>query len=253
MLCRSALAACVVLGACARNARAALAFPSLTEHVAGARFDVAPARADGTPASWRVDVADAELFGVAGLRSSGVRAAGRIDAFILGATVVQITSPVGSHLRTVAEAGFVIRGAWQGAARAGIERLALDGAETTRARVAGIASRVDAGRVSLLADIESIDDVQARDTSLVIASSVRAGAAQLTGSVRIDGDRFVGANVSLCARVHRDVALLAGYDDGAESLAAAVVIHIGALEMAAGVSQHPVLGLSHGASVACAR
>ena len=253
MLCRSALGACVILGACARHIGATIAFPAVAERVEGARFDVAPARADGTPAAWRLEVADTELFGVAGLRSTGARLSARIDPFIVNTTLVQIASPVGTHARAVAEGGFVIRGAWQGALRAGVERLALDGTHAAQSRVAGFASRVDAGRVSLLADVESIDDHDVRYTSLVIATRVHAGAAQLTGSVRIDGDRFVGAAVSLCARVRRDVALLAGYDDGAESLSAAVAIGIGPLEIATGVSQHPVLGLSRGASVAWAR
>lgn len=235
------------------GAHAALAFPSIANHVQGARIDVAPSRADGSLATWRVEVADAELFGVAGLRSSGVRASGRAGPWIVNAAAVQVSSPVGDHARAVLEAGFVIRGAWQGAVRAGAERLALDATRPLHARVTGLASRIDAGRVSLLADVEWIEGDGADDTSIVLASRFRAGAARLTGTLRIDGDRFVGAGISLCARVHRDLDVLAGYDDGAGSLRAAVIIHAGMLDMATGVWQHPVLGLSHGVSVACAR
>ena len=71
--------------------------------------------------------------------------------------------------------------------------------------------------------------------------------------MRIDGDRFVGASVAIAARVHTNLALLAGYDDGAGSARGGVVINWRGIEFASGVFQHPVLGMSEAVSIACAR
>jgi hypothetical protein len=134
-----------------------------------------------------------------------------------------------------------------------VERLALDGAGAVTWRVLGVMSRIDAGRVSVVADAEALHGGGVYETSLSLSARVHAGAVQLSGGVRVDGDRFAGAAVSLAARVHPSLALLAGYDDGAQSLRAGAVIRWRDVEIATGVSQHPVLGMSQGVSVACAR
>ena len=79
------------------------------------------------------------------------------------------------------------------------------------------------------------------------------GTLNFDGTVRIDGDRFVGAGIAAVARLHRSLALLAGYDDGSESARAGVVIDWRGVELATGVFQHPVLGMSQAVSIACFR
>jgi hypothetical protein len=231
-------------------------FPSVVERVIGTRIDMAPVREalSDTTARIRVEVADAELYGIEGLRTSGVRASGAVRAFFVTGSLETIDAPVGSQSRALLEAGYGLRHRWQGGVRAGIERLSLDDNPDVTFHVAGLTSRVDAGHVSTIADVELLDTPGARyESSLALAVRVRAGAAQLIGHVRIDGDRFVGAGVGAVARLHRSLALLAGYDDGSESMRAGVVIDWHGVELATGVFQHPVLGMSQAVSIACFR
>ena len=240
----------------ARAASAGLVFPSVVERVIGTRIDVAPVRValSDTTARVRVEVADAELYWIEGLRTNGVRASGAVRVLFVTGTMTKIESPVGSQARAVLEAGYSLRHRWQGAVRVGMERLLLDGTSSLTTRVAGVSSRVDVGRVSTVADVDVLDTPGAGyESSLSLAIRVRAGAAQLVGGIRIDGDRFVGAGIAALARLHESLALLAGYDDGSESMRGAVVIDWRGVEVAAGVFQHPVLGMSQGVSVSCFR
>ena len=239
----------------ARDARGTLAFPSVVDHITGVRADVAPVRSTlrDERASLRIEAADIELYGVTGLRSAGLRASGRARALIMSATLVNIASPVGVHQRGVVEAGCAIGSVWQGTVRAGAERLALDREADVTWRVTGAMSRVDVGRVSMLADLDVVQGAQRHETSLVFSARVRTGIAHLIATMRIDGDRFAGTGVAGIARVHPSLGLLAGYNDGSESLSAAVVIDWRAFEISTGVFQHPVLGISQGVTVACAR
>jgi hypothetical protein len=247
--------AALVLCLAVKPTNAGLVFPSVVEHVNAARIDIAPAHsATGEgPARWRVEIADAELFGISGLRSSGVRASARYRALIINPVLVRVMSPVGAHDHATMEFGLAMSNAWQGAIRAGWERLTLDGTYAVSWRVMGMASRVDVGRVSVVADVNALEGQGRYDTSLSLSTKVRTGALHLVGTVRVDGDRFAGAAVSLTARIHSSLALLAGYDDATGSMRGGAVIQWGAIEIATGVSQHPVLGLSQGVSVACVR
>jgi hypothetical protein len=249
--------AVVVLGACAAagTARAQLRFPSMAERVAGARVDVAPPRAAFAPepAALRVEFGDLELFGIPGLRLGGVRAAFWHRGACFSGSIAQVSSPVGAQSRALAEAGYARRSGWQGAVRAGVERLALDGAAPERRWVTGVISRVDAGPVAAIADVERVAGEHVYATSLALTVLVSAGAARLVANVRIDGDRFVGAGVGVAARLHSALCLMAGYDDGAQTARAGVVVAWRRIEIAAGVFQHPVLGQSQGVTVACTR
>jgi hypothetical protein len=224
----------------------------VVERVIGARIDVAPVREalSDTTSHVRVEVADAELYGIEGLRTNGVRASGAVRALFFTGTLTSIVAPVGSQTRVVAEAGYSLRHRWQGALRAGVERLSLDGTADFTSRVAGVSSRVDVGRVTTVADIELVDTPGAGyESSLSLAGRVRAGPAQLIGNIRIDGDRFVGAGIAAVVRLQRSLALLAGYDDGTESMRGAIVVDWRGIEVATGVFQHPVLGMSREISV----
>jgi hypothetical protein len=247
------------LGACAALCHASpaggQAFPSMIERIAGARVDVAPPRAPlgSQRAALRIEFGDLELFGIAGLRASGVRASAAPGGALIAASLSQVSSPVGTHARAVAEAGYARRAAWQGAVRWGFERLAIEGAEADRRWVTGAISRVDIGPVAAVADLERVSGEHAYATSLVLAMRVSAGAAQLVGSMRVDGDRFVGAGVAVALRLHSTLGLMAGYDDGSQTARAGAVIAWRGLEIATGVFQHPVLGTSQGVTIACTR
>ena len=248
------IAVCTLL--LSRAASAGLVFPSVVERVIGTRIDMAPVREalSDTTAHVRVEVADAELYGIEGLRTSGVRASGAVRAFFVTGSLTTIDAAVGSQSRALLEMGYLLRHRWHGALRAGSERLDLDGNASLTTHVAGVTSCVDVGRVTALADIEAVDTYgPGYETSLSLAFRVRAGAAQVIGTVRIDGDRFVGAGIAAVARLHRSLALLAGYDDGSESARAGVVIDWRGVELATGVFQHPVLGMSQAVSIACFR
>lgn len=254
---RSALACVFCFGIASRaaGARAGLAFPSVVERITGTRIDVAPVRASlgDDFAAWRIELGDTELYGIPGLRTSGARVSGVIRRAVVSGSVVSIASPVGTHARAVVEAGATIGQVWQGAVRAGVERLELDENPPETWHAGGLVSRIDVGCVTALADIDVVAGPGWYDTSLSISTRVRAGAAQLVGTMRIDGDRFVGAGVSVVARLHGSLALLAGYDDGAGSMRAGAVIGWRHVEIATGVFQHPVLGMSQGVSISCFR
>ncbi len=236
----------------ARAASAGLVFPSVVERVIGTRIDMAPVRdaLSDTTSHVRVEAADAELYGIEGLRTSGVRASGAVRALFFTGTLTNIDAPVGSQNRIVTEVGYSLRHRWQGAVRAGVDRLSLDGNPALTSHVVGVTSRIDVGRVTTLADVEAIDVYgPGYQTSISLSARVRSGPAQLIGNIRIDGDRFTGASIAALARLHRSLALLAGYDDGSESMRAAVVIDWRGVEVATGIFQHPVLGMSQGMSV----
>jgi hypothetical protein len=240
----------------ARAASAGLVFPSVVERVIGTRIDMAPVREalSDTTSHMRVEVADAELYGIEGLRTSGVRASGAVRAFFIAGNLATIDATIGSQQRAVIEAGYAIKHRWQGALRAGRERVAIDEVSPLTTRVVGVISRVDIGHVTTVADFEAIDVYgPGYETSLSLGVRVRAGAAQLIGHVRIDGDRFVGAGIGAVARLHRSLALVAGYDDGSESMRAGVVVDWRGVEIATAVFQHPVLGMSQAVSIACFR
>jgi hypothetical protein len=240
----------------ARAASAGLVFPSVVERVIGARIDMAPVREalSDTTAHARLEVADAELYGIEGLRTNGVRASGAVRAVFFTAGIAAINAPVGSQSCVVIEAGYLLQRRAQLGMRGGMERLALAGNPDVTTHLAGVTSRVDVGRVTTIADLEAVDvPGPGYETSLSLGVRVRAGPAQLIGNMRIDGDRFVGAGMAVFARLCRSLALLAGYDDGSESMRAGVVIDWHGLEVATGVFEHPVLGMSQAVSVACFR
>jgi len=240
--------------ACVRVVAAGIAFPSVVERVMGTRIDIAPVReslADST-ARVRVEAGDAELYGIDGLRMNGVRASGSVKTAFFMASITGIDAPVGSHNQALVEAGYAVPHRWQAAVRVGAQKLSLDGTPALTTHVAGVASRVDVGRVTTVADLEATDvEGPGYETALSLAARVRAGIAQLVGNIEIDGDRFVGAGVSVFARLHSSLALMAGYDDGTESMRAGAVIDWRGIEVAAGVFEHPVLGASQVVSVAC--
>lgn len=236
--------------------RAQIAFPDVVDRTVGVRMTLGPGAAldRDDRARWRFEVGDAELFGIAGLRVVGVRSTAAVGAAVLTGEFSEIASPVGNHARAIVEAGYARPGAWQGALRAGVERVSLRGAEPERSLVGGAFSRADVGPVSIVADLEVVSGFYAQSTSVSIAAIGHAGPfATVVGSARFDGSRVVAVGVAVIASVHPRLGLIAGYDDGTETSRLAARIVVGDMDVSTGVAHHPVLGLSHVVSVAWMR
>lgn len=233
-----------------------MTFPDVVDRTVGVRMTLGPGAnpAGDDRARWRFEAGDAELFGIAGLRIVGVRTSAAIGPAVLGGEFAEIASPVGDHVRGLVEAGYARPGSWQGALRAGVERVALRGTEPERSLVGGAFSRADVGPVSIIADLEVVSGFYAQSTSVSIAAIGRTGPfATVVGSARFDGSRMVAVGVAVVASVHRRLGLIAGYDDGTETSRVAARIAAGDIDVSAGVAHHPVLGLSHLVSVAWTR
>jgi len=239
----------------AGSAGAQVTYPSVVDRAVGVRTALHPgAVGENVRPRWCVEVADAELFGIAGLRVVGVQSAATLGPAMLRIELAQVASPVGDHTRGVVEAGHVHAGGWQGGVRAGVERVALRGALPERTLVGGVFSRAELGPVSLVADVEAMSGAFVRSTSVSIAALGRAGAiATVVGSLRFDGSRMVAAGVAVVARPDARLRLIAGYDDGTDTSRVAARIAVGRVEVATGVTHHAVLGLSHGLSVTWTR
>jgi hypothetical protein len=198
-------------------------------------------------------VGDVELFGIAGLRVSGVRASSDFGAGSVGVCAAQLMSPVGSESRAYLEGGYQASARWLCAARAGVEIVSIgDAAE--RALVTGMFSRADLGALSAIADVDVVSRETGRDVDLTLGVVARAGrAATIVGSARFDGTNVIAAGVALVSRLTSALALLAGYDDGTDSVRGAAVVALSGWRVSTGVFYHGVLGVSHGVTVAWTR
>lgn len=239
----------------AGSAAAQVTFPSVVDRAVGVRTALYPGAVGGNECPrWSVEVADAELFGIAGLRVAGVQSAATLGRAMLRIELAQIDAPVGDHTRAVVEAGHVHAGVWQGGVRAGVERVVLRGALPERSLVGGAFSRTDVGPAALVADVETMSGAFVRSTSVTIAVLGRTGAiATVVASLCFDGSRAVAAGVAVVAHPEARLGLIAGYDDGTDTSRFAARIAVGHVEVATGVTHHSVMGLSHGVSVSWAR
>jgi hypothetical protein len=244
----------VVSGVACAHAHA-VEFPSVIDRGLGFRADaIGYAAVTGVAPSWCVEAGDVELFAIAGLRASGVRATGRTGSYPVGVSVAQLASPVGSEARAELQMGYAPSPRWTCAARVGVETVSIAGAAAQRATVAGVHARADAGPISSIADIDVVSRAQGRDTEVSLAVVARAGgAASVVASARFDGAGVAGAGVALVSRLTGALALLAGYDDGTESVRGAAVVSLAGWRVSTGVFYHGVLGISHAVTVAWTR
>ena len=242
------MAVVVALVAC--DARAQIPFPSVVDRVIGVRLDGSRALLAGEPDGARIEFGDLELFGVAGLRLSGTRAAGRVRGLALGAELSRLGAPIGSHSRATVRAGLE-SARWRVALRAGVESLTLAGAPGESALVTGLVSGVDVAGASLVADVESIAGSAGRATFMTVALAGRvADRATVVTSMRYDGPGALAVGAAAVVPVHRALSLLAGYDDGTETARVGATIRAGRWSLATGAFRHAVLGMSQGVSLA---
>jgi hypothetical protein len=230
-------------------AGAQVPFPSVVDRIAGVRLQGARVLTGGAPRGTRVEFGDMELFGIAGLRLSGVRAEGYAGGWLLGAEVCRLGAPVGTHTRATLCAG---AGAarWRVGVRSGIESLALSGVAGESVVVTALVSGIDVGGVALLADVESLSGSAGRKTSMTVALAgpVAAGA-RVLASMRYDGPGALAVGAAAIVPLHRALSLLAGYDDGSETARAGAAVTAGRWSLATGVFRHAVLGMSQGVSL----
>lgn len=207
----------------------------------------------GTSRARCAEAGDVELFGIAGLRVSGVRASNDFGAWSIGASAAQLMSPVGSETRTYLEGGYQAGARWLCAARVGVETVSVGGV-SARSLVTGVLSRADLGAISTVADVDVVSWENEREIDVTLGVVARLGrAATVVGNARFDGTNVVAAGVALVSRLTGALALLAGYDDGTDSVRGAAVIGLSNWRVSTGVFYHGVLGVSHGVSVAWAR
>jgi hypothetical protein len=108
--------------------------------------------------------------------------------------------------------------------------------------------------VSVVADVDVVSHALARDTAVTFGVVARAGTlACVAASARFDDARIVGAGVSVISRIGGALSLLAGYDDGTETIRGAAVISLANWHLSTGVFYHGVLGVSQAVTIAWAR
>ncbi|HEU4929618.1 MAG TPA: hypothetical protein VFU38_07280 [Candidatus Krumholzibacteria bacterium] len=243
----------VVLTFAAAGARARIDFPSVTDRAIGIRAGTGVFHRETTGPAWSVEAGDVELFGIAGLRVSGVRANGRAASLLAGLSIAQLSSPVGSESRAELELGYRPSARWLCLARGGIEMVSIPGTPGESAVVAGFHSRAQAGPISAIADVDVVSRAGARDVELSIGLVGRIGAASIVTTSRFDGNAVASVGIAVVSRFAGRLALLAGYDDGTESIRGAAVVSFSCWQFDVGVFQHAVLGVSQGVTISWLR
>lgn len=247
---RRSAALCFLLACTAANARARIDFPSVADRVIGIR---AGADLLNPAERWSVEAGDVELFGIAGLRVDGVRTRGRVGALQAGASLAQLSAPVGSEARAELELGYRPSPRWLCLARAGVEMVSLTGMAGEQALLAGVHARAQAGRVVAIADVDVVSRDEVRDVDVAIAVVARIGLASIVATARFDGRAVASTGVAVVSRLANALSLLAGYDDGTESIRGAAVVSLSSWQLGVGVFQHAVLGVSQGVTLTWSR
>jgi hypothetical protein len=227
-------------------------FPSVVDRV----LDIRSSGAAMSPlvlARTRVEVADAQLYGIAGLRTTGLRASRVLGTCVLGGEVAQIGSPVGSESRIAFEVAYASHADWMLGVRAGLARLAIAGATLESRPIAGLVSQVEVGAVTTRVDVENEGLDATRAMTMCVAVAARVSSGTVVSSVRADGPGAIAIGVAASVTLHPAFALLVGYDDGTETFSGAVAVRVHACEVCAGVYRHAVLGLSQGVSLVWSR
>ena len=195
----------------------------------------------------RIEVADAELFGVPGLRASGVRASAPVWRLTAVVELVRVGSEVTAEKRaTLALAtGFV-------AAEVGVERVEAGGRADGLAS-AGVMARLPAGRgAHVLFHATGIGVNGTYDPGFdagidLALQPVRAVTLRVGASIH----RRYGESLRLSAEVRTatPLTLSAGFDAATETAGASVRVSVRALSIEFGADVHAVLGTSQRVSL----
>ncbi len=221
----------------------------MVDRAVGVRASADVLGIEGVSPAWRVEAGDVQLFGIAGLRVDGVRTSARVGSFLAGVSIAQLASPVGSESRAELELGYRPGARWLCRARAGVETVAITGAAGERAILAGFYSRAEVGRIAAIADVDVVSRDHVRDVEIAIALAGQAGPVSIVATSRFDGDAVAAAGIAVVSRVAGRLALVAGYDDGTESIRGAALVSLSSWQLGVGVFQHAVLGVSQGVTL----
>jgi hypothetical protein len=236
------------------DAHSGIEFPSVVDRAIGIRVGAGDLFVTGAASRRCVEVGDVELFGMAGLRVSGLRASGQWGSVPVGVSAARLASPVGSESRVDIELGYVTASHSRCVLRVGVEMIEIAGATPERSLIAGALARADVGAVSALADVDVVSRAYASEVDVVLGIVARAGRnVAVVATTRFDGTRAAAVGVAVVSRLTGALSLLGGYDDGTESVRAAAVVTLDAWQLSSGVSYHAVLGVSHGVTLAWTR
>jgi hypothetical protein len=198
-----------------------------------------------------VEVADAELFGVAGLRASGVRASAPLWRFVAAVELVRVGSDVASESRATLR---LATGAV--AVELSVER-AQAGTRTAGLSAIGVMARLPVGRHSRVLfyagglgvrgsydpGFDAAIDIQLQPVPAVVLDLGVALHRRYGETLRL----------SVEVRAATPLALSAGYDAATETAGAAVRVSMRALSVEVGASVHAVLGASQRVSLRWSR
>jgi hypothetical protein len=240
----------VILACAVADAHAHIEFPSVADRALGIR-----AGADLLIPNerWSVEAGDVELFGIAGLRVDGVRTRRRMGALQAGVSVAQLSAPVGSEARAELEVGYRPSARWLCRARAGVETVALTGIASEAAILAGFHARAQTGRITTIADVDVVTRAEVRDVEVDLAVVARVRMASIVATARFDGRAVASTGVAVVSRLASALSLIAGYDDGTESIRGAAVVSLASWQLGVGIFQHAVLGVSQGVTLSWSR
>jgi hypothetical protein len=253
---RAASAAALVVGSLALAPAAAGSFAVRYPDAGGmaSRAEVVTLLTS-SPRVWWVEVADRELFGGLGLRQGGARAV-VVRApwrFELESAVLQ--ADVGRECRAATRAG--VSSQWTLMLGVTHDRAEIDGFPVARRTTLGLRTAVAlTERVHLRCETSGFAVGGVHDPGADIETGVTVIAAAgfaLTSVLVVDRSAGAHARFSAAIRVPGDIVVTTGYDDESATLSLALTVTAGSLRAAAGVSAHPVLGVSRGASVGWGR
>jgi hypothetical protein len=232
-----------------------LRYPDLVATASGVRGDVVSDLTSRRTA-WSLEAAERDLFGGAGLRVSGVRAAFVRRLWRAAAEAAQMTSGIGRETHVAVRAG-PSAAAWSVVFGLSQDAVLLAGVptawQTTLAARTGFSPHEG---VCVRCDVDGFRVAGVEDGGVDVETSVtvctRAGVAVASALVV---DRTVGAHarVSAALRVLRRSVVVVGYDDENASLSLAFAVVAGGARVVAGASSHPVLGVSRGVSAGWGR
>ncbi len=235
------------------DALARIDFPSVVDRAVGIRASADVFNPEQAASAWTLEAGDVELFGIAGLRVAGVRASGRAGVLPAGFAIAQLSSPVGNESRAELELGYRPSARWLCLARAGIETVSIIGVPDERAIVTGFHARAEARRITAIADVDLISRASAREIGLSIGVVGRIGSTSIVATAQFDGRAVASTGIAVVSRFAGRLALLAGYDDGTESVSGAAVVSFSRWRFGVGVFQHAVLGVSQGVTLSWSR
>lgn len=234
----------------------ALEHPSIEQKAAGVKGILFyTLSAHGTPAASPVHVEASEvmLYGVAGLRLSGIRAGIRHAAVSVVAEAARLSADVGRETRFAVTPAVFVSNRWAASVGLVHEYAEIDGVGTSRlTSVTGRSLVRISGSVSVGGEVARYrlwgEENDGADVSLLVL--IRPLPGTIIRAV-VDVGRWVGAQptLSTSVRAFRAVRLSLGYEAATDALNAAAAVKLGGLACAAGAQFHPTLGSRHGVTV----